>query len=135
MKLKKSVAGLIRWERVCRVATVSPDGVPHLIPVCHVLERDKICFGSGNDATKIRNLRANPRVAVTIDTYSDHWASLRGVMIQGTASLIERGPRFHRIRKRLYQKYPQYPREAAISPSDSVIVEVRPTHVFTWGVD
>jgi PPOX class probable F420-dependent enzyme len=134
-RLKKSAADFVRWERVCRVATVSADGVPHLVPVCHVLDGDRICFGSGDDATKIRNLRANPRVTVTVDGYSDYWGSLKGVMVQGTARLTERGPRFHRVRKRLYAKYPQYPKEAAISPSDSVIVEVVPTHVFTWGLD
>jgi hypothetical protein len=56
-------------------------------------------------------------------------------MVQGTARLIERGPRFKRARARLYAKYPQYAKEAALSPSDSVIVEVTPTHVFTWGLD
>ena len=30
---------------------------------------------------------------------------------------------------------PQYPKEAAISPSDSVVIEITPTHVFTWGLD
>jgi nitroimidazol reductase NimA-like FMN-containing flavoprotein (pyridoxamine 5'-phosphate oxidase superfamily) len=67
--------------------------------------------------------------------YSDHWGTLRGVMIQGRARLIERGPRFHRVRKLLYRKYPQYPREAAISPSDSLVVEVTPVRVFSWGFE
>jgi hypothetical protein len=39
------------------------------------------------------------------------------------------------IRDLLYRKYPQYPREAAISPTDSVVVEVTPTRVFSWGFD
>ena len=44
-------------------------------------------------------------------------------------------PRFRKIRSRLYAKYPQYPGEAALDESDSVVVEVIPTHVFSWGVD
>ena len=56
-------------------------------------------------------------------------------MVQGTAKLIERGPRFKQARDRLYRKYPQYRNEAAIAPSDSVVIEVTPTHVFTWGLD
>jgi hypothetical protein len=39
------------------------------------------------------------------------------------------------VRRLLYKKYPQYPREAAISESDSVVVEVTPTNVFTWGME
>ena len=38
-------------------------------------------------------------------------------------------------RARIYRKYPQYPSDAALGESDSVIVEIRPTHVFTWGLD
>jgi nitroimidazol reductase NimA-like FMN-containing flavoprotein (pyridoxamine 5'-phosphate oxidase superfamily) len=133
-RLKKSVAEFVRWERVCRVATVSADGTAHVVPVCHVLAGEKLYFGSGDDAGKIQNLRANPNVAIEVDVYSDAWSGLRGVMIQGTARLIERGPAFQRARKLLYAKYPQYPKEAAISPSDSVIVEVTLAHVFSWGL-
>jgi PPOX class probable F420-dependent enzyme len=133
--LTKTAAELIARERVCRMATASPEGQPHLVPVCHVLAGGKIYIGSGDDGAKVRNLMANPRITVTIDLYSEHWASLKGVMVQGRAKLIERGPAFQRARRRLYEKYPQYAKEAAISPSDSVIIEITPTHVFTWGLD
>ena len=135
MRLNKKVSRLIARERVCRVATTGADGNPHVVPVCHVLVGDKIYFASGDDARKVENLRENPRVALTIDLYSDEWSRLAGVMIQGTTALIERGPRFKQVRARLYEKYPQYPDDAAISTSDSVIVEVTPTHVFSWGLD
>lgn len=133
--LSKTLASFVTWERVCRVATAGSSGVPHVVPVCHVLANGKVYFGSGDDGRKVKNLRENPRVTLTVDLYADHWAALRGVMIQGRARLIERGPRFRRVRDLLYRKYPQYPREAAISPSDSVIVEVTPTRVFSWGFD
>ena len=135
MRLTKKVAKLIGSERVCRVATAGAQGQPHLVPVVHVLAGDKIYFGSGDDGRKVKNVRENPHITVTIDLYSEDWSQLRGVMVQGTARLIERGPRFKQARSRLYEKYPQYAREAALSPSDSVIVEVTPTHVFTWGLD
>jgi len=135
VRLIKKLAKLIGHERVCRVATADADGTSHLVPVCHVLAGDRIYFGSGDDGRKVKNIKANARIAVTVDLYSDDWSQLRGVMVQGTARLIERGPRFKHARARLYAKFPQYAREAAISPSDSVIVEVTPTHVFTWGLD
>jgi nitroimidazol reductase NimA-like FMN-containing flavoprotein (pyridoxamine 5'-phosphate oxidase superfamily) len=116
------------------VATVSAEGVPHLVPVCHVLAGQKLYFGSGKDGAKVRNVKANPRITVTVDEYSDHWDGLKGVMVQGRARLIERGPEFTRIRGVLYEKYPQYSKEAALATSDSVIVEVTPTRVFTWGL-
>jgi nitroimidazol reductase NimA-like FMN-containing flavoprotein (pyridoxamine 5'-phosphate oxidase superfamily) len=135
VRLKKAVAKLIEWERVSRVGTVGRAGVPHVVPVCHVLREGKIYFGSGRDGRKVLNLKANPRVTVTVDLYADDWSNLKGVMVQGMARLIERGPRFRAIRALLYTKYPQYPDEAALDESDLVIVEVTPTRVFAWGLD
>ena len=135
MRLKKKVAQLIARERVCRVATVNEHGVPHLVPVCHVLANGKIYFGSGNDGRKVKNIERNPRVAVTVDLYSDDWAHIKGVMVQGTAKLFARGPRFRKIRGLLYQKYPHYRTDAALGESDSVVVEVTPTAVFDWELD
>jgi nitroimidazol reductase NimA-like FMN-containing flavoprotein (pyridoxamine 5'-phosphate oxidase superfamily) len=131
MRLTKAQAKTLEWERVAHVATVG-GGMPHLVPVCHVLVGGKIYFGSGRRGRKVRNVRANPRLALTVDVYSDDWSQITGVMVQGTGRVIERGPRFRRIRRRLYAKYPQYPREAALGESGSVIVELSPTHVFSW---
>jgi nitroimidazol reductase NimA-like FMN-containing flavoprotein (pyridoxamine 5'-phosphate oxidase superfamily) len=134
MRLKKELAKLVARERVCRVATAGKGGVPHAVPVCHVLADGKICFGSEGGAKKVRNLRANPHATVTVDLYAEDWSNLKGVMIQGTAVLVERGPRFRRLRQLLYEKYPQYPEEAALGKGD-VIVEITPRHVFSWGLE
>src|SRR5437016_5962154 len=131
-RLKKELAKLVARERVCRVATVSRAGVPHLVPVCHVLVDGKVCFASGREARKVENLRANPRIAITVDVYSDDWSQLTGVMIQGKATLIEKGPRFRKLRRLLYEKYPHYPEESAIGERDSVIIEVTAQRIFSW---
>ena len=135
MRLKKTIAKLIEWERVCRVGTVGAAGVPHVVPVCHVLADGKIYFASAAGARKVLNLEANPRVALTVDLYSDDWSNIKGVMIQGRSKLIERGPLFRRVRGLLYKKYPQYSTEAPLQESDAVIVEVTPTSVFSWGAE
>ena len=133
MRLTKEVAEFIRRERVCRVATADAKGRPHVVPVCHVFEDGTLYFGSGKRAGKVQNLEASPRIAVAIDAYTDDWNHLCGVMLQGTVALVSAGPRFRRIRKLLYAKFPQYPTDAALDESDSVIVEVTPTRVFSWG--
>ena len=134
MRLKKPLAKLVAWERVARVATASRAGVPHVVPVCHVLADGKLYFASDVGARKVLNLKANPRIAVTVDLYSDDWSNLKGVLLHGTTKLIEKGPRFRKIRRLLYAKYPQYPDEAALEESEVVIVEVTPARVFSWGV-
>ena len=135
MRLNKAVAQLVQWQRVCRVATVDARRRPHTVPVCHVLADGKLYFASGKKARKVRNLRAVANVAVTVDLYADDWTQLKGIMLQGTTTIIEKGPRFRKIRKLLYAKYPQYPDMSAIEERDSVVVEVTPTNVFSWGLD
>jgi coenzyme F420-0:L-glutamate ligase / coenzyme F420-1:gamma-L-glutamate ligase len=135
MRLKASVTKLLERERVCRVATAPPNGPPHVVPVCHVLADGKLYFAAGPGSVKIRNLRANPRAAVTVDVYAEDWGRLAGVMLQGAARLVERGPLFRKVRRLLYAKYPQYPVESALEEADSVIVELSPTGVVSWGVD
>jgi len=134
VKLTRKVEQFVALERVCRVATSGAAGMPHVVPVCHALGGGKLYIGSGK-GRKVKNLAENPQVTVVVDVYSDAWSLLRGVMIQGRARVVSRGPGFRRGRDLLYRKYPQYAREAALSPSDSVIVEITPTRVFTWGFE
>ena len=135
VRLRKAIAKLLTRERVCRVATIGGDGTPHVVPVCHVLTDGKVYFGTGNASQKARNLKANPRMAVLVDLYSEDWDLLRGVMVQGTAKLIREGPEFRKIRTLLYQKYPQYPDDAALEESDDVIVEMTPARVAAWEIE
>ena len=135
MRLRKAIAKLLTRERVCRVATVGEGGMPHVVPVCHVLADGKVYFGTANDGQKVRNLKTNPHMAVLVDLYSEDWRLLKGVMVQGAARLIQRGPEFRKIRALLYQKYPQYPDDAGLKESDDVIVEVTPARVAAWEID
>lgn len=135
MRLAKAVVRLLERERVCRVATTDPQGQPHVVPVCHVWDGRKLYFAADAGSQKVQNLKANPRVAVVVDVYTEDWGRLAGVLVQGRARVLTGGPHFRRARALLYGKYPQYPQEAAIEPPSTVIVEVTPTRAASWGVD
>ena len=135
MRVKKAYAGFLERVRVVRVATTDARRIPHVVPVCAVFTGGRLYFGSGDDARKVQNLRANPRVAVVADDYSEAWDGLRGVMVTGDARLHTRGSTFRRARRLLYAKYPQYRTDAALDEGDSVIVEVVPIHLFAWGFE
>ena len=79
MRIAKRLWRFIERERVCRVATVSEDGTPHLVPVCHVVVDETICFGSAKDGRKVLNLRSHDQIAVTVDLYAEDWPQLKGV--------------------------------------------------------
>ena len=102
------------------------------MPVCQVLVDGHVYFASDIKGRKMKNLDANPQVAVIVDLYSDAWGRLKGVMVQGRATLITGGPRFASSAG-CCTPSTRSTRDAAIDESDSVIVEVTPTHVFSWG--
>lgn len=134
MRLKKSVVKLLERERVCRVATADGAGAPHVVPVCHILHNGKIYFASGRRSQKVRDIQANPRVAVAVDVYTEEWGHLFGATVQGTARLVSAGAEFRALRARIYEKFPQYPEASAIGERDSVFVEITPVRASDWGL-
>ncbi len=135
MRLTASVRKFLERERVVRVATIGRDGVPHVVPVCHVVENGKIYFSTDKDSKKVKNLRTHPQAAVVADLYSEDWPRLAGAIITGPATLIGHGPRFRKLRSLLYQKYPQYAGESALKEGEVVMVEVSPRRLVSWGLD
>ncbi len=134
MRLKKVERAFIEYQRVCRVATVSKAGDPHNVPVCPILEGDRIYFASEAGAVKVRNIRQTAQVALTFDEYSETWSGLKGILLCGTGRIFEAGPVFRRIRKLLYQRFAQYERFAALEEHEAVVVEVTPARTFSWGL-
>jgi nitroimidazol reductase NimA-like FMN-containing flavoprotein (pyridoxamine 5'-phosphate oxidase superfamily) len=128
----KAEKEFIATARVVRIATVGADGVPHNVPVCPLLDRDRIYFGSEAEGKKVRNIRANPVVTLVFDDYTEDWAHLRGVMIQGRARIVNR-QEFRTLRKRIYAKYLQYESSAALAEKEAAIVEITPERKFSWG--
>lgn len=134
MRLKKVEREFVAYQRVCRVATVSRDGRPHNVPVCPILEGDRIYFASAADGVKVQNVRATGQVALAYDEYTEAWPGLKGILIWGTGRVVEAGPSFRRVRKLLYRRFPQYESHAPLEEKQSVILEVTPTRTFSWGL-
>ena len=72
-----------------QVATVGPDGAPHLTTLFYALDdEDRITFWTYGSSQKIANLRRDPRLSALVEDGVDY-AELRGVSIRGTARLVE----------------------------------------------
>jgi nitroimidazol reductase NimA-like FMN-containing flavoprotein (pyridoxamine 5'-phosphate oxidase superfamily) len=135
MRLRRAHADFLALQRVAHVATADLRGRPHVVPVCLVVENGRLYFASGKTGRKLRDLRANPQIAVGADDYTEAWGRLRGVVVHGTARVHARNPTFRRIRRRLYAKYLQYRTEATLGDRDSVVIEVTPRRAYGWGFD
>jgi Pyridoxamine 5'-phosphate oxidase len=69
-------SGLLPWswalERLIRshdywLATATPEGAPHLMPVWGVWHEDALWFSSANGSRKARNISAQPRCSLSTD--------------------------------------------------------------------
>ncbi|HEY8460285.1 MAG TPA: PPOX class F420-dependent oxidoreductase, partial [Blastocatellia bacterium] len=50
-----------------KLATVRPDGRPHVVPVWFDLDGDDIVFTTGGKSVKAANIRRDPRVCICVD--------------------------------------------------------------------
>jgi nitroimidazol reductase NimA-like FMN-containing flavoprotein (pyridoxamine 5'-phosphate oxidase superfamily) len=120
---------------VIRVATVNRACRPHVTPVCHVVWKEKIYWASDLDAVKIANLKQNPWVALVADVYKNDWRDTGGVMVQGTAKIIEKGSVFLKVRDLMYKKFKVYKSKAGFEEGEAAIIEVTPKKRFSWWLD
>lgn len=76
-------AEFLRSQRIGRLATVSPRGWPHVMPVAYsLLDDGSIEFDA--DGAKLRNLGALSRAALVVDILGPR----RGVAIQGHTEVV-----------------------------------------------
>jgi PPOX class probable F420-dependent enzyme len=119
--------------RVARLATVTPDGAPHLVPITYARRGEHLFFAidhkpkSTTDLARLRNLRHEPRVAVLVDEYADDWTRLWWVRADGIAGELAAGERDPAL-DALAAKYPQY-RDIRAEGS---VVAVRITRWTGW---
>ena len=98
-------------RRLGRLATVGPDGMPHIAPVGWRLdaEAETILIGGSNFAAtkKFRDVAHTGRAAIVIDDVLPPWRP-RGVEVRGRATAIEGAE----------------PR-----------IEIQPTRIVSWGLE
>jgi PPOX class probable F420-dependent enzyme len=66
MPLTPEVRRVLDGTPIAHLATVLPDGAPHAVPVWIGTEGEHIVFLTGPGSRKARNLRRDPRVALSL---------------------------------------------------------------------
>lgn len=77
---------LLTGTRTAKLATVRPDGRPHVVPVWFVLDGDVVVLTVGAITVKSKNLLRDPRVTLCVDEEVPPYAF---VMIEGVASVSD----------------------------------------------
>jgi PPOX class probable F420-dependent enzyme len=103
---------------VAHLATIRPDGRPHVVPVTFVVDGDKIEMAvdakpkASRNLARLRNIEANPAVSLLVDHYAAEWGELWWVRADGEAGFQTSATEHAALVGRLLEKYPQYGQSA-----------------------
>jgi PPOX class probable F420-dependent enzyme len=123
----------LRAARVARLATVRPDGRPHVVPIVFALidvegEAPRAYWAvdrkpkRSTDLQRLRNISVNPRVELVVDAYDEAWERLWWVRAAGKGRIVEDAIESARALEALTAKYPQYVRSPPHGPTIAIDV-------------
>lgn len=136
--VNQKISAFIRSGRVAHLATGDQNGRPHVIPICYVFDGKEIYSPIDEKPKKssplrlkrIRNIQANPHVAVVVDRYDEDWRRLAYVLVTGKAKVLRRGPKHQSAVRLLRKKYPQYRK---MRLEERPMIRIVPRRVRSWG--
>jgi PPOX class probable F420-dependent enzyme len=109
------------------VATVRGDGTPQTSIVWVDTDGENVVINTTNARAKGRNLRANPHLSISVWDVDDPYKYFE---VEGPVELSEDDADEH-----IHELSRRYTGEDFHSPTDRVIVRVRPERVRDYGVD
>jgi PPOX class probable F420-dependent enzyme len=115
--------------RVGRLATVRPDGRPHVVACCFALQDDRLwtTVDAKPKATqrlqRLANVRAHPWASLLVDHYEEDWDALWWVRVDGPATVLSAGDEFDTALAALVAKYPQYTTAVPRGPVIAIAAE------------
>ncbi len=136
--LSDQVRAFLAARRIAHLATADKDALPHVVPVCFVLNDATIYVTVDEkpkrDATvrlkRLRNLDENPQAALIVDRYDEDWSRLGWVMLRGRTEILIEGHEHDRAQELLRTRYPQY---RAMTLSALPVIALRVERITTWG--
>ncbi|MGP8125674.1 MAG: pyridoxamine 5'-phosphate oxidase family protein [Nitrososphaerales archaeon] len=117
----------LKGHELCRLATASKGGRPHVVPVIYALDGEDIIIAVDYKTKKLKNLRENPKVALVVDEYRPN----RGLMVEGDCEILERGREYLRLLQILFDRFVFY-RRNPWGEGESPILKIRTTKVVAW---
>ena len=86
MSRSECLAFLGEGTRAGKLATVRPDGRPHVAPIWFIVEGDALVFNTWHASVKARNLAADPRAALAVD---DQEPPFGYVIVEGVVEVTD----------------------------------------------
>lgn len=90
MDLRRTVRRALARRSFCTLATVSPAGFPHVVGIMYQHVDGALYMSTSDGSRKVRNIRANPRVAVCVPVRRWPAGPPFSVQFQATAEVLDR---------------------------------------------
>lgn len=123
---------LLETPRTAKLATVRPDGRPHVAPVWFDLDGNDLVFTTGERSVKGRNLIADPRLSICVD---DEQSPFTFVIIEGKAELSRDPVALREWAGRIGARYLGVDETGRLAElnggSGNLLVRVIPTHIVS----
>lgn len=129
------VQELLKGRYVASLATHNSDGTIHVVAVWYLFEAGQILVATSTRTRKARNLLANAKVSLMIDSRGS--AAALGATISGVGQLLK-GKASQEANARIHQKYLSEaaladPRVGPVFASwDDVTIQIEPVSVIAW---
>jgi nitroimidazol reductase NimA-like FMN-containing flavoprotein (pyridoxamine 5'-phosphate oxidase superfamily) len=117
----------LKSHELCRLATVSKNSRPHVVPVIYAIDGENIVIAIDYGTKKLKNLKENNKVALVVDEYRPNHA----VMVEGDCEILERGKEYLRLLQILFGRF-EYYRRNPWGEGESPILKVKPTKAIMW---
>jgi PPOX class probable F420-dependent enzyme len=126
-------------HRVAHLATADETGAPHVVPVCFALDGATLYVGIDEKPKRrataalkrLRNIAANPAIAVVVDRYAEDWSRLGWVMLRGPAAILAAGDAGHATAQALLLD--RYPQLRAMRIDGLPVIALRIARATAWG--
>jgi PPOX class probable F420-dependent enzyme len=120
--------------RAGHLATVRPDGRPHVVVCCFALQGDRVWTAvdakpkASARLQRLANVRAHPWASLMVDHYEEDWDALWWVRVDGAAAVVEEGAERQLALAALVAKYPQY----ATAPPPGPVIAIAAERFSGW---
>lgn len=122
---------LLKERRICRFATASSFGHPHVVPLAYGFDEEKFYLSTDKGSGKLTNLKENQQVCLLVDDpQKPRW----GIQVNGVAEVLERGPDYKNAGKLLGMGEPKE-EQFVFHGHVQLIIRVTPTSKVSWGVN
>lgn len=105
------VEALLGSARKVQIATINPDGTPHLVTMFFASAGGRIAFWTYRSSQKARNLARDPRLTCLVEDGEDYF-ELRGVQITGAVTRIDDLAGVTEVGRLIAARMPDVPAEA-----------------------